>query len=69
EALELLADQGFDPDYGARPLRRTIRTQVEDPAAELLLGGHLAYGSSAAVAVQGGSLLLTPELPLPAKQA
>ena len=32
-ALETLADQGFDPDYGARPLRRTIRAQVEDVAA------------------------------------
>lgn len=43
-ALETLADQGFDPDYGARPLRRTIRAQVEDVAAEQLLSGALQAG-------------------------
>ena len=44
-ALETLADQGFDPDYGARPLRRTIRAQVEDVAAEQLLSGALQPGT------------------------
>ncbi|MEG1878123.1 MAG: ATP-dependent Clp protease ATP-binding subunit [Pseudoflavonifractor sp.] len=69
EALGLLADRGFDPDYGARPLRRAIRAQVEDPAAELLLSGDLARGGGAAVEARGDSLVLTPELALPAKQA
>ena len=44
-----LADQGFDPDYGARPLRRTIRAQVEDVAAEQLLSGALQAGDTALV--------------------
>ena len=48
-ALETLADQGFDPDYGARPLRRTIRAQVEDVAAEQLLSGALQAGDTALV--------------------
>lgn len=43
-AVSLLAAAGFDPAYGARPLRRAIRAQVEDPAAELLLSGRLAAG-------------------------
>lgn len=49
QALETLADQGFDPDYGARPLRRTIRAQVEDVAAEQLLSGALQAGDTALV--------------------
>ncbi len=49
QALETLADQGFDPDYGARPLRRTIRAQVEDVAAEQLLSGVLQAGDTALV--------------------
>ena len=53
EAVEQLAAKGFDPDYGARPLRRVIRSQVEDPLAELLLSGQLAAGQQAELLVQG----------------
>ena len=49
QALDRLAELGFDPEYGARPLRRAIRTQVEDPLAELLLGGGLCPGDTAVV--------------------
>ena len=49
QALDRLTDAGFDPEYGARPLRRAIRTQVEDPIAELLLGGGLSAGETAVV--------------------
>ncbi|WP_186564730.1 ATP-dependent Clp protease ATP-binding subunit [Lawsonibacter celer] len=59
-AVELLADQGFDPDYGARPLRRAIRTQVEDPAAELLLSGALYTGGTALADAAEGRLTLIP---------
>ncbi|WP_294522180.1 ATP-dependent Clp protease ATP-binding subunit [uncultured Pseudoflavonifractor sp.] len=65
-ALDLLAEKGFEPDYGARPLRRTIRAQVEDPAAELLLSGALARGGRAVVDGDGDSLTVTPEQPVPA---
>ena len=44
EALELIAKRGFDPVYGARPLRRRIQTEIEDAAAGLLLDGRLAAG-------------------------
>ena len=53
KALELLADTGFDPDYGARPLRRAIRAQVEEPLAELLLSGALGTGGTAVVLADG----------------
>ena len=58
EALDALAKQGFDPSYGARPLRRTIRTQVEDPAAEGLLSGSLKAGDTALVCCAEGKLAL-----------
>ncbi|NCB62974.1 MAG: ATP-dependent Clp protease ATP-binding subunit [Clostridia bacterium] len=48
-ALDLLARDGFDPAYGARPLRRLLRAQIEDPTAELLLTGALTAGTDALV--------------------
>ena len=67
EARELLAKAGFDPDHGARPLRRAVRSQVEDPAAELLLRGELPAGSVLTVAVREGAIALLPSpLALPA---
>lgn len=60
EARQLLARSGFDPDYGARPLRRVIRAQIEDPAAELLLSGRLPSGSELTVTAQGEKLVLLP---------
>ena len=44
EAVARLAEAGYDPDYGARPLRRTVQTQLEDPLAEALLTGELSSG-------------------------
>ena len=60
EAVDALARSGFDPDYGARPLRRAIRTQVEDICAELLLSGTLTRGCAALLHVQDAALSLTP---------
>ena len=57
-ALDVLARLGFDPDYGARPLRRAIRTRVEDPAAELLLSGKVGQGDTLVVDQAGKSLTL-----------
>ena len=58
EALDTLARLGFDPDYGARPLRRAIRSGVEDPAAEGLLSGALQAGGSALISCEEGRLAL-----------
>ncbi len=60
QAEGVLTASGFDPDYGARPLRRAIRAQVEDPAAELLLSGALSAGDRLTVTAQDGRLLLLP---------
>ena len=58
EALNRIAEKGFDPAYGARPLRRLIRTEVEDTAAELLLAGTLQEGDTATLTEKDGKLAL-----------
>lgn len=55
-ALKLLAKKGYDPEMGARPLRRTLQTQVEDHLSELLLAGELKTGQSLKVGVKAGQL-------------
>ncbi len=56
EAVALLADKGFDPVYGARPLRRCIQSMLEDRIAEMLLSGQLAEGDRASVGVRDGEI-------------
>ena len=57
-ALDLLAERGFDPTYGARPLRRCICTQLEDPAAEALLSGRAGPGDRLIADAKDGKLVL-----------
>ncbi len=45
EARELLAERGYDPQYGARPLRRVIQTQVETPISRKIIAGEIRDGS------------------------
>jgi ATP-dependent Clp protease ATP-binding subunit ClpB len=54
-ALDRLADVGFDPVYGARPLRRAIQSRVENPLAQEILSGKFAPGDRILVDVQGGA--------------
>jgi len=56
EAIDLLVEKGFDPRMGARPLRRAIQRLIEDPLAELVLGGKFPSGSTIAVGRQGEEL-------------
>lgn len=55
-ALKLLAQEGYDPEMGARPLRRILQTRVEDHLSELLLAGELKTGQSLKVGVKAGKL-------------
>ena len=55
-ALKLLAKEGYDIEMGARPLRRTLQTQVEDRLAELLLKGEVMTGQTLKVGVKSGQL-------------
>ncbi len=59
EALSALADQGFDPEFGARPLRRVIQQRVEDPLSDKLLSGIFADGDAITVNVgEDGEIVL-----------
>ena len=53
EAVTALAEGGFDPQYGARPLRRAIQNRVEDAVAEQMLEGKLVSGDTACVVLCG----------------
>ncbi|PJA42334.1 MAG: type VI secretion system ATPase TssH, partial [Lysobacterales bacterium CG_4_9_14_3_um_filter_62_6] len=56
-ALDLLGAAGFDPVYGARPLKRAIQQQLENPLARQLLEGRFASGDTVVVAVEDGRLV------------
>ncbi len=58
-ALELLGSVGFDPVYGARPLKRAIQSQIENPLAQKILGGEFTGGDTVKVDVEGGHLVFT----------
>jgi ATP-dependent Clp protease ATP-binding subunit ClpB len=64
-ARSLLAERGWDPLYGARPLKRTIQRLVQDPLATRLLQGHFADGDTIEVDAADGELTFrkvgTPE--------
>jgi len=49
KARAFLADEGYDPQFGARPLKRTIQNLVQNPLAKMMLGGDVADGDSVVV--------------------
>ncbi|HZT49318.1 MAG TPA: ATP-dependent chaperone ClpB [Hyphomicrobiaceae bacterium] len=53
-----LANQGYDPAYGARPLKRVIQKHVQDPLAEQILAGKIKDGQTVPVTVRGGQLVI-----------
>ena len=61
DALTELAYDGFDPQYGARPLRRSIQNLVEDAVAEQMLEGRLRSGGTAHVRLKDGKVVIESE--------
>jgi ATP-dependent Clp protease ATP-binding subunit ClpC len=59
-AREYLAEKGYDPAYGARPMRRLIQSEIEDRLAEEILQGRLAAGQTALVELRGGAIGVRP---------
>ncbi len=57
KAFDLLGNIGFDPVYGARPLKRAIQQQVENPLAQKILSGEYANGDAINVDAEGGKLV------------
>jgi ATP-dependent Clp protease ATP-binding subunit ClpC len=56
EAVDLVAAEGFDPEFGARPLRRTIQRKVDNELSRMLLEGSLDSGDRVVVSVEDGNL-------------
>ena len=56
EAVDWLARRGFQPEFGARPLRRTIQREVDNRLSAMLLGGELSPGQHVTVAEEGDAL-------------
>ncbi len=56
-AFDLLGDVGFDPVYGARPLKRAVQQQLENPLAQKILAGEFTSGDTVRVDADGGALV------------
>jgi ATP-dependent Clp protease ATP-binding subunit ClpC len=59
EAVDKLAELGYDPDMGARPLKRIIQQKVEDPLSDALLSGQFEDGDTILVDIQDDEIVLT----------
>ncbi|WP_025730161.1 ATP-dependent Clp protease ATP-binding subunit [Atopobacter phocae] len=59
-AIEVISKVGYDPEYGARPLRRAIQRQIEDPLSEKLLSGEIKLGQSVTIGARQGEIYIKP---------
>lgn len=57
-AMDVIAKEGFDPEYGARPLRRAIQTKIEDRLSEELLAGEIVTGDKLTIGATKGEITL-----------
>ncbi len=60
-ALKWLADKGYDPAYGARPLKRVIQKELQDPLAEKILSGEVHDGDEVRITAGSDRLLFRPK--------
>jgi len=67
EAVARLATQGYDPAFGARPVKRVIQREVQDRLADMILAGHLTAGQKAVLDV-GASGLVLAAIPLDVRE-
>ncbi|HEV2663228.1 MAG TPA: AAA family ATPase [Ktedonobacteraceae bacterium] len=61
EARDFLLEEGFDEEFGARPLRRAIQTYVDDALADALLAGEIASGQAAVLTMRDGNIAVVPQ--------
>jgi ATP-dependent Clp protease ATP-binding subunit ClpB len=62
-ACDWLAAKGWDPAYGARPLKRVIQRNVQDPLAEMILAGDVKDGDTVAISTEGNVLTFNGKVP------
>ncbi|MGO4937366.1 ATP-dependent Clp protease ATP-binding subunit [Fundicoccus sp. Sow4_H7] len=55
-AVDIIAEAGYDPEYGARPIRRAIQKQIEDSLSEMLLNGEIELGDRITIGGRSGSI-------------
>ena len=55
---DVLAEEGFDPEYGARPIRRAIQKKIEDPLSEALLSGEIRFGQQVTIGATKGKITI-----------
>lgn len=60
-AISALADKGFDPVYGARPLRREIQSRIEDALSEKILDGSVKNGDRVRCGFENGAFVFKTE--------
>ena len=63
KAKDLLVEKGYDPTYGARPMRRSVERFLEDPLAEEILRGNLHDGDPISVTVEDGKIIFKQNTP------
>jgi ATP-dependent Clp protease ATP-binding subunit ClpC len=59
EAKDFIAQKGFDPHYGARPLKRAIQKFIEDSLAEEIISGRISEGDTITVELDGEEIKIT----------
>ena len=73
QAKSWIVEKGFDPQFGARPLRRVIQDHVEDKLSDIILSGDLNPGDTAIIDVdesdEGGNIKVTAQSPIPIASA
>lgn len=57
-AIDVIGKAGFDPEYGARPIRRALQKEIEDRLSEALLSGQLSFGESVTIGASKGKITL-----------
>ncbi len=62
-AINVVAKNGFDPEYGARPIRRALQRDVEDRLSELVLTGDAQPGDTVTIGAKQGKLTFTTHHP------
>ena len=55
-AVDIIAEAGFDPEYGARPIRRAIQKQIEDELSKMLLNGDISLGENVTIGGRSGKI-------------
>lgn len=63
KAIDLIAEAGFDPEYGARPIRRAFQSKIENSFSDAILNGSIAAGDSVSIDAKNGEIVISAKHP------